>query len=559
MQNSSCASSPPCSQGNLANAIDCLLNQSLHDWQYCFLERGGDAGETLLNAQELLESSKHLAALLVNRVPETKVIVLSVEHGPDFLIALIACIFAKRIVVPMPIPRFELHSDRFTKVLDEFNDVIVLTKHKYFESFKKIWPAEKVFKQSTFLCTDILKSKVSPPMSDLPGYTASPDTPLIIQFTSGSTSSPKGVVITSENVLSNHFQVASRWGFADHKSLLSWLPHFHDMGLFGGLLYPLLSGMKMLQMDPMHFIQKPVRWLRAISKYNVQFSGGPAFAFELCNELDTTQLPMDLNLSCWEVAFCGADYVPARTLNQFRSSFANYHLNPSSVIPVYGLAEATLFVAGQPGCSHKQAIEYEGNHTEGCYLGLTNKPDVFICEEDGDRLQNDGTIGEICVKGSFVSKGYYGLPSTTDNRVLRTGDLGFIKDNFLFISSRIKDIIVINGQNISPAIIEQIAASTSNVLNPHAAAAFQEESASTDIVLLIEVKKGKGDQIEFQEEIRSKIRNQIQQRQGINVGCIKFLKRGELQKTSSGKVQRQLVAKAYFQGHRFREIENDNC
>ena len=559
MLNLTSSDSPPSHQGNLAKAIRCILLQSKHDWQYCFLERGGDAGETFLNAQELLESSEHLAALLVTQVPETNLIVLSIEHGPDFLVALIACIFAKRTVVPMPIPRFELHSDRFTQVLDEIDSAIVLTKHKYIESFKKVWPADKAFNQSVFLCTDTLKSAASPaPPPELPGFTASSDAPLIIQFTSGSTSRPKGVVITSENVLSNHYQVASRWSFAKHKSLLSWLPHFHDMGLFGGLLYPLLSGMKLLQMDPMHFIQKPARWLRAINKYKVQFSGGPAFAFELCNELDTAQLPKHLNLSCWEVAFCGADYVPAHTLKQFRTAFSKFQLNPNSVIPVYGLAEATLFVAGQPGCSHQHVIEYEGNHTEGCYLGLTNKPNVFIYEEAGDILQKDGTIGEICVKGNFVSKGYYGLPRTIANRVLRTGDLGFIKDNFLFISSRIKDIIVINGQNISPAIIEQIAAFTSNMLNPHAAAAFQDSPTSLDVVLLIEVKKGKYDQLQSQEEIRTDIRTQIQQRLGLNIGCIKFLRRGELQKTSSGKVQRQLVAKAYLQGHKFREIENDN-
>lgn len=532
-----------------------MLTSSTHEWLYCYLRRGGDSGEEYLSAQEILHASEQLALNLIKQTPENSSVVISLEHGPDFLISLFACFFAKRVVVPAPLPRFESGSSRIASMCEQFEHTTILTREPYFESISQLINHDE--NRLNMLCIDALKKvpAVSCSKNDLPGLKVDDETPLIIQFTSGSTSTPKGVVITSKNIAANKQQVAHRWLFHINKTHLTWLPYYHDMGLFGGLIYPLLHGQKVVQMDPLHFVQKPLRWLKAVSKFKVNVSGGPAFAYELCNEIPVDSLPSDLDFSHWEVAYCGADYVPASTMRQFRETFAKFNLNPRSLAPVYGLAEATLFIAGEPPQENTHPACSE-NHTEGCYLGGEDNRQVEIRAVDSDSLLTEGQYGEVCIFGDSISQGYFKHDTGFSPDFFRTGDLGFIEDNYLFLCGRIKDVLILHGQNISPSTIEQLAAATSEQLNPHAAAAFQPSANSSNVVLFIEVKKAANNGLQQSDTIRSTIARQVQQQTGITLAKIAFLKRGELMRTSSGKVQRKVVAEQYENGHSFKEVRH---
>ncbi len=538
---------------NLASTIDRLLTESTHEWQYCFLERGGDGDEIFLSPQELLYASKNLAEVFVETIPNNNIVLL-LDHGPKFLIALIACIFAQKTVIPAPLPRFGLHSMRLEKILKVCDDAIVLTHNKNIDTAELAFQKNSLPSKGQILVFESLQNLHMNDYKTLSGFSTDGNAPVVIQFTSGSTGDPKGVLISSNNIFANHSEVALRWKFHRDKTLLNWLPHFHDMGLFGGLFYPLLSGQKIVQMDPLHFIQKPQRWLFALSKFRVNFSGGPAFSYDLCNELRSNMIQKTLDLSNLEVAFCGADYVPTQTMQSFRKIYSVFHLNPQAVIPVYGLAEATLFVAGQPNSQCHEPHIYQGNLTEGCYLGERIDSMIEIRDLGNEKILNDGDIGQICISGKSISQGYYKENDFVNPSLLQSGDLGFIRDKYLFVCGRIKDIIVRHGQNISPSDIEQIAASSSKFLNPHAAAAFQIDSSDGGIILLIEIKKNARADLTDQQNVRMKIMQNLQRQMGITLLKVIFLKGGELMRTSSGKVQRQTVATKFRSGHKFKEV-----
>lgn len=551
----------PTTVHNFARALKSALINSRHEWQYCFLERGGDSREIYLSAKQLLESSETVAKQLVRRTPPDSQVLLAMDHGPDFLICFLACIFARRTVIPAPLPRFESHSQRFANIAKLCDNAFILTKQHHFEPIGKVLQAEGLNFDSRILPLEDLRSELQDHTQvELPGFTASAKIPLVIQFTSGSTSTPKGVMISSENILANQRQVSTRWDFQKEKIVLNWLPYYHDMGLFGTLLYPLLGGLKVVQMDPLHFIQKPQRWLFAMSKFRANISGGPAFSYGLCNELELSGDKAEkIDLSNWQIAFCGADYVPSATMKQFCSNYLSYGFNPAAIMPVYGLAEATLFVAGQPNSARTLPLEYKENLTMGCYLGESEQPGVFIGDIKNSSALPSEEIGEVCFSGASVSQGYYQQGLTNSEQLLKSGDLGFIKDNYLFICGRLKDVIISHGQNISPATIEQIATDLSNQLNPHAAAAFQLYQPNEKIVLLIEVNKSAKGQVKNGNTLRSAIIALVQQRVGISLAEVAFLKRGELMRTSSGKVQRQVVAEKFHSGHIFKEAEDADC
>lgn len=531
------------------------LTQSTHEWIYCFLERGGDAGEVYLSPSQLLMDSERLARVLMQKVPENTGVVIALAHGPAFLIALLACFLAKRPVITAPLPRFGASTARVKSICELCDDAFILCQTQSVTTFQTILSDIPSFTDNKFLCVDVLlQQRAEAPLTALPGLTASLDTTVVIQFTSGSTRQPKGVVITAGNIAANQHRVGTRWNFHKEKTMLTWLPYFHDMGLFGGIIYPLMCGLRIVQMDPLHFVQKPQRWLKAADRFKANFTGGPAFAYELCNELPDSKIPHDVDLSHWEVAYCGADYVPEHTMATFRKKFTPYKFRPHSLVPVYGLAEATLFVAGQPNPNAAEFPLYAGNNTEGCYMGEHGHHRIEIRAQDHDQVLPEGDIGEICFIGDSVSPHYYPMPDSAHHGVLRTGDLGFVKNGYLFVSGRIKDILVINSVNMSPSTVEQLAASVHHSLNPHAIAAFQPFVDKEDVVLLIEVKTHTKLTVAERRSLLAEITHLIQQKTGISLAQVQLVKRGELMRTSSGKVQRKLVAEYFCKGYTFKEV-----
>lgn len=342
---------------------------------------------------------------------------------------------------------------------------------------------------------------------------------------------------------------------------VNWLPHHHDMGLMGGILYPLLAGGYSVQMNPLEVVRRPATWLQAITDYRATFSGGPAFAFADCLARIEADEAASLDLSSWERAFCGAEPIPAGLLPAFRRRFSAHGLRPESVYACYGMAENTLFVAGEPErCDSSASASTFEHTTQPCQLNDETRDMLRIVDPERGSCVLPGESGEIWVSGESRGYGYLGLRDETsanfearltEDRArswLRTGDLGIIKDKQLWIVGRIKDILIVNGRKLAAAELEWLAADAHEALNPLAAAAFQlDASGSSEAVLLIELRSGHA-RPECIETVCRSIGLRALGEWGVRLVDIRVLERGSLQRTTSGKIRRQAIAAAYRQG-----------
>jgi len=360
------------------------------------------------------------------------------------------------------------------------------------------------------------------------------------------------------------------WGMDDEGTMLSWLPHFHDMGLMGGILYPLLAGGATALMDPLHMIQRPQRWLQLIGELRATFSGGPAFAFAHCLDSITDDQCATLDLSSWRAAFCGAEPVPAALMEAFRTRFAPHGLDPSALFASYGLAEHTLMVAGgthavprnprpPPGC---EAVE-------PCSLAEEMRDKLRVVDPHTRRVLGEGVAGEIWLRGDSVAQGYLGDPQDTDlvfkarldddtdadataDEWLRTGDLAILDGGYLYIIGRLKDLLFANGQKVAASDVEWLAASQHAALNPMAAAALMpDDLKSGEGVLLIELRR-RSKALEDEHAVRRLIARAVAGAWSIALTDVHFLPPNTLPRTTSGKVQRGLALQAYRQGAFFR-------
>lgn len=288
----------------------------------------------------------------------------------------------------------------------------------------------------------------------------------LIQYTSGSTGSPKGVCLTHDNVMSNCEALARSMGDDPERIGLSWLPPYHDMGLLGTIILSMYHGWPLVLMSPMHFVQEPRRWLEAITHYRVTITVGPNFSLDLCTDALNDGGTADLDLSTVKQLYCGAEPISLKTLRQFERHVAPTGFDISALIPCYGLAEATLFVAGKrPGERYRTgAMDQSGRTVVSCGA-VDAEHTVRIVDPATRRPQADGQVGEVWVSGRSVAAGYYNRAELSnsvfrasivgDHRdYLRTGDLGFLRSDELFVTGRIKDLIVVNGRNIYPQDIE---------------------------------------------------------------------------------------------------------
>jgi len=388
------------------------------------------------------------------------------------------------------------------------------------------------------------------------------DAPAVIQYTSGSTQRPKGVRIMGGQILSNAALVARCWDMNVSTVMVNWLPHYHDMGLMGGILYPLLTGGRSVQMGPLDMIRKPASWLRAISDYQANFSGGPAFAFAECLRRVSDDECNGLDLSSWSRAYCGAEPIPAGLLSEFQKRFQHYGLERKSVFACYGMAEITLYAAGAPEDADEAVVPPPGcERIHPCRITEETQKLLKIVDPQTALEVPDGHAGEIWLTGGSKGQGYINLPNESrqtfeavledaieDRLWLRTGDLGVISADRLYITGRLKDILIANGRNVAAAELEWLAAGQDNALNPLAAAAFMPEpTISGEAVLLIELKAGAtlaGDP----DVTRASIERAIMGEWGVQLKDFKILPRGALKRTTSGKIRRQAVASAYREG-----------
>ena len=533
-----------------------------NDTAYIFLQNGEDR-ELKLTYQELETKVKAIALELQQRVSSGSraLLVYPYNAGLEFIIAFFGCLYAGIIAVPCHPPQNRLTTVEVQTRLVSAEAKIVLTESSLFNKLQ----TQLSQLVANLQCLDTNKISSAGNNYTIPEINA--DDLAFLQYTSGSTGEPKGVMITHRCLLQNQEMLRLAFGHTSESIGVSWLPLFHDMGLIGHVVQPVYLGICCVMMSPISFIQKPVRWLQAISKYRGTTSGAPNFAYDLlCDRVKEGQIEQ-LDLSSWKVAFSGAEPVLASTLTQFNSKFAKCGFNRSSFYPCYGMAEATLMITGGnkdkfPNIKHIDKIALErGKVVEkqssttvvsAGYPWLDGKI-AIVDPESLIECQGD-EIGEIWFSGSSVATGYWQLPAKTKptfqaslngSTYLRTGDLGFISDGELYITGRMKDVLVFWGLNHYPQHIEQTVEQSHPGLKANCGAAFSVEvDGKPKLVIAQEIERSYRKSLVL-DEVVEKIRWSIFEQHFIDVYGIVLIQPGRIPKTSSGKVQRS-ACKAQF-------------
>lgn len=397
-----------------------------------------------------------------------------------------------------------------------------------------------------------------------------------LQYTSGSTGRPKGVMLSHDNLLANLAAIDQHMFEGAEQSCVVWLPPYHDMGLIGGLLEPAYRGYPVTFMSPLAFLKRPARWLRAVSDFKATHSGGPNFGYDLCVSKISEEEREGLDLSNWQVAFSGAEPVRAETLERFARSFASNGFRRSAFYPCYGMAEASLLVAGgarttEPPLLPVRADLLEqhlvepvepvepgaGTRTLVSCGQIISGHRLVIVEPEARTPLPDGEVGEIWVDGPSIARGFWNRPEETAERLdarladgegpfLRTGDLGFLHDGELYVTGRIKDLIIIAGKNHYPHDIERTVEEAHPAMRRGAGIAFSVDSGEAEELVVVQAVRGAAGAAA--EEIFTAVRAAIAEHHGLQVHDIVLVQPGSIPKTSSGKLQRYACKAAYLTG-----------
>jgi acyl-CoA synthetase (AMP-forming)/AMP-acid ligase II len=536
---------------------------------YTFLH--GDEEQTLTFG-ELDRMARATAAVLLQLCSPGDRALLIYPPGLDYIVALYACMYAGVIAVPSYAPRPNRPMSRLESILASAEPTIVLTTRAMTEAPKSVFrQKDGVLSKRTIMATDEIEPNPSAEVS----VPISPATPVILQYTSGSTAFPKGVTLTHGNLLHNLGAIERNFPLDSTSSTVFWLPPYHDMGLIGGLLQPLYTGFPVHLMSPVAFLQRPARWLQAISEFRATCSGGPNFAYDLCVRRVSEEEIKSLDLSCWKVAFNGAEPIRQQTLDDFCNKFSRCGFERSSFHPCYGLAESTLMTTGmdRPGTGLQlQKVSRSAMEKDQIAEPLTADDEIVVVSSGcaaGDldvRVVNPTTaeelpvdrVGEIWIAGASVAAGYWGRPKETEETFhaklasgegpfLRSGDLGFLRAGQFYITGRIKDLIIIRGQNYYPHDLEFTAQRCHPSLQPASSAAFSLDRDGAEHVILVQEVDARTN-LSDQDEIITRISVSITETHDLHVDEVVLVKPFTLPRTTSGKMQRYLCRTAYLSG-----------
>jgi acyl-CoA synthetase (AMP-forming)/AMP-acid ligase II/3-oxoacyl-(acyl-carrier-protein) synthase/acyl carrier protein len=538
---------------------------------FVFLENGEREAARLTFAQ-LDALSWAVAGMLETRTRPGDRVLLLYPSGLDFICALLGCLYAGRIAVPAYPPRRGRSNQRLQSVVRDCTPALTLTDQATLEDLRRRADHELPMQLTHFIATD--GQPASPSVAGQP-VAIGPDAVALLQYTSGSTGTPKGVMVNHRNILSN-MEVITAAGCLDESSVfVSWLPLFHDMGLFGKVLLPLYLGAPSVLMDPAAFVQKPLRWLQAITTYRATVCAAPDSAYELCVRKVSEQAKAKLDLKSWRQAFNGAEPVRPQTVERFCGAFASCGFSRSTFRPVYGMAETTLYVTGQPDESLPLIREFDAASLSAGRVAPDNGGKLHSLVSCGQpwlghrvRIVDPDTatpspvdrIGEIWASGTSVAAGYWNQPEESertfrarlvgeDNECyLRTGDLGLMTEGHLFVTGRLKDLIIIAGRNHYPQDLERTAEASHPALAPNTAAAFSDaEDGIERVVLTCEVRREALRNLDV-ESVAGCISRVFADEHEIELYALVLLKPATTLRTSSGKIQRSRIRTAYQTG-----------
>jgi amino acid adenylation domain-containing protein len=477
--------------------------------------------------------------------------------GLPYISALLGCFYAGVVAVPAYPPRFNRSMERLRDIVIDARARFALTTAAAIEKIERYTADEPELSGLTWIATDQVDESLAQ------GWAApqqDSDSIAFLQYTSGSTSAPKGVVLSHGNLLANMDGIVRLLGITGEDSGASWLPPYHDMGLIGTILLPLCIGAQSTLLSPTGFLQRPLRWLQAISSYRATICSAPNFAYELCTRRIGAEQIATLDLRSWRTALCGAERVRADTLERFAQAFAPAGFRHGAFAPSYGLAESTLAVSCDPGDSAPRVGRLDDLSLVSCGRPLADSK-LLIVDPDTGACKPDDAVGEIWVSGPSVAQGYWQNPELSrqtfgaspqgasrddSTRYLRTGDLGFMRDGELYVAGRIKDLIVLRGLNFYAEDIEETLADCHPRLRLAGAAAFGVEAADEEgLVIVHEIDSLRGAPL---EEMVEAIKTRIAEAHEIMVHAVVLLPPGGLPKTSSGKVQRRRCRELYLSG-----------
>ncbi|GER91708.1 acyl-CoA synthetase [Dictyobacter vulcani] len=550
---------------------------------YTFLRYGDTASESI-NYLQLDTRARAISNLLRHHGGEGKQVLLLYPSGIDYMAGYFGCLYAGAAAIPAYPPHSQRALPRIQAIVEDASASIVLTTSAVLNKVQQ-WTANVAgLTHLTWLATDSIDESTADAWvaPEIDGESLA-----FLQYTSGSTSTPKGVMVSHNNLLHNLSMLHDQFGIDANSVGVSWLPIFHDMGLIAGMLLPLYGNIPSVFMTPADFLQRPLRWLQAITEYKGTYSCAPNFAYELCLRRIGANDMEELDLSSWKVALNGAEPIRAETLHRFTKTFASCGFRPTSFMPGFGLAENTLMVSGEP----LDAVPYIKNISRaaleenlivpasgaiddvqqlvGCGAAVRSK-DVEIVIVNPDTLEacKPEEVGEIWISGPSVAQGYWQRPEETartmqahlvtgEGPFLRTGDLGAYQDGHLFVTGRLKDLIILGGRNYYPQDIEQTVEMSHPALRPGCSVAFSVEYDDEErLVVLAEVdhryKFSEEDTnspevlAQARQEILRNIRRAIADYHDLTVARIVLLRINGIHKTSSGKVQRRACRTAFL-------------
>jgi acyl-CoA synthetase (AMP-forming)/AMP-acid ligase II/acyl carrier protein len=557
------------------------LNDVLQEWvvsrsdqtAFTFLSDGEtEAGQ--LTYRGLDQRARAIATLLRKHLaqPGERVLLLY-PPGLEYVSGFLGCLYAGMVAVPSYPPRLNRPDPRLQRIAQDARARVALTTPQILSNLEQRLTNAPELASIRWLTThdlDLAQAEEwTPPKSR-------PETLAFLQYTSGSTSQPRGVMVSHGNILHNLEQIRRFFGMdADSRGVI-WLPPYHDMGLIGGVLETLYAGISTVLMPPTAFLQKPARWLQAISRYGGTISGAPNFAYDFCVEKITEEQKQGLDLSSWELAFSGAEPVYKETLERFARTFEPCGLRREALYACYGLAEATLIVTGGTkgtwptiqtfagdGLAQNKAIPSEPGEENFRELVSCGKPSadqqLLIVDPQTLRACPENQVGEIWLAGNSVAQGYWDRPDETvqtfgarltgsqEGPFMRTGDLGFLYQGELYIAGRAKDLIIIRGRNHYPQDIEQTVESSHGQLPASSGAAFSVEVEGEERLVIVQ-EVDRHVKAEDAPAIIAAIRQAVAEQHELQAYAVVLIRVGSIPRTSSFKIQRRACRNAYLEG-----------
>ena len=534
----------------------------------------GDSQETKLTYGELERKALAIAAHLQAHFSPGERVLLLYPPGIEFPAAFFGCLCAGMVAVPANFPYTNRFLASLGATIANAGTKVALSTAATLEEYSRQIAQTSELAALKWIPTDTI------PVDLAKGWQEPPlgaDGLAVLQYTSGSTGSPKGIMVSHRNLLHNSAVIHTIFGNSPSTRGVIWLPPFHDMGLVGGIIQPVYAGGDTILMSPVHFIQKPVRWLAAISRYRATTSGGPNFAYDLCVQKITPEQKAGLDLHSWDVAFNGAEPVRPETLQRFAAAFESCGFRQKAFLPCYGLSEVTLIATGCNKSSEPTILQVDRQTLKAGRLALVEEErehafklvgnggvpsghEIVIADPEQQTCCKHDRIGEIWIAGPSVAQGYWNrsedseqtfqarLADTGEGPYLRTGDLGFIHAGQLFVTGRLKDLIIIRGLNYYPQDIERTVERSHEALRPGCGVAFAVEDGGAErLVVVHEVERRYIKKLDA-EAVIGAICQSVSREHDLRVHAVVLIKTSSLPKTTSGKVQRLLCREHFIRG-----------